>query len=224
VARILQGHGFDPGPKRGRGTWSEFVKLHLKTLSAPAAHRRTMVEILSSFRSHQGLGNVLLDGRADRRFGSRSRKWTNGFDGNASHPVAAVEVALDPCPRTDPTRTRPRSRVDFRDERAWAVVECRRKPHEPGGPDPLPVPAWSGEHHYGVTMFYAFNLNRRVRNRSRVGVGGRQRHRPLLPDPRLISAHHFASDVVLRPDATGYLHDCLASYRGAGLVASSPTM
>ena len=34
VARILKEHGFDLGPKRGRGTWSEFVKLHLKTLWA----------------------------------------------------------------------------------------------------------------------------------------------------------------------------------------------
>lgn len=34
VARILKEHGFDMGPKRGRGTWSEFVKLHMKTLWA----------------------------------------------------------------------------------------------------------------------------------------------------------------------------------------------
>jgi putative transposase len=34
VARILKEHGFDLGPKRGKGTWSEFVKLHMKTLWA----------------------------------------------------------------------------------------------------------------------------------------------------------------------------------------------
>jgi putative transposase len=34
VARILKENGFDLGPKRGRGTWSEFVKLHMKTLWA----------------------------------------------------------------------------------------------------------------------------------------------------------------------------------------------
>jgi hypothetical protein len=30
----LQEHGFDPGPKRGRGTWHEFVQRHIKTLWA----------------------------------------------------------------------------------------------------------------------------------------------------------------------------------------------
>jgi putative transposase len=34
VARILKENGFDLGPKRGKGTWSEFVKLHMKTLWA----------------------------------------------------------------------------------------------------------------------------------------------------------------------------------------------
>ena len=34
VARILKEHGFDPGPKRGHGTWHEFVQRHSKTLWA----------------------------------------------------------------------------------------------------------------------------------------------------------------------------------------------
>ena len=34
VARILKENGFDTGPKRSRGTWSEFVKRHMKTLWA----------------------------------------------------------------------------------------------------------------------------------------------------------------------------------------------
>jgi putative transposase len=34
VARILKEHGFEPGPKRGYGTWHEFVQRHLKTLWA----------------------------------------------------------------------------------------------------------------------------------------------------------------------------------------------
>jgi putative transposase len=34
VARILQEHGFDPGPKRGAGTWHDFVQRHVKTLWA----------------------------------------------------------------------------------------------------------------------------------------------------------------------------------------------
>jgi putative transposase len=34
VARLLRENGFDPGPKRGEGTWHEFVQRHIKTLWA----------------------------------------------------------------------------------------------------------------------------------------------------------------------------------------------
>jgi putative transposase len=34
IARILIENGFDPGPKRGEGTWHEFVRRHIKTLWA----------------------------------------------------------------------------------------------------------------------------------------------------------------------------------------------
>lgn len=34
VARVLKENGFDPGPKRGEGTWDEFIRRHLKTLWA----------------------------------------------------------------------------------------------------------------------------------------------------------------------------------------------
>ncbi|MHB8863304.1 MAG: transposase family protein [Pirellulaceae bacterium] len=34
VARILHEHGFEPGPKRGEGTWHEFVQRHMHTLWA----------------------------------------------------------------------------------------------------------------------------------------------------------------------------------------------
>jgi putative transposase len=34
VSRVLQENGFDPGPKRGRGTWHEFIQRHLKTVWA----------------------------------------------------------------------------------------------------------------------------------------------------------------------------------------------
>jgi len=63
----------------------------------------------------------------------------------------AVEAELDPRPRTDATRTGPCPSVDIRNQRAWSLVECRRKPHEPSRPDPVSAPAWSGEPHYGVT-------------------------------------------------------------------------
>ena len=32
VKNILKEHGFDPGPKRGKGTWDEFLKIHAETL------------------------------------------------------------------------------------------------------------------------------------------------------------------------------------------------
>lgn len=32
VKNILVEHGFDPGPKRGKGTWSEFLRIHSETL------------------------------------------------------------------------------------------------------------------------------------------------------------------------------------------------
>jgi transposase InsO family protein len=32
VKNILVEHGFEPGPKRGKGTWSEFLKIHADTL------------------------------------------------------------------------------------------------------------------------------------------------------------------------------------------------
>ncbi len=34
VRNILLEHGFDPGPKRGEGTWDDFIKIHAKTLWA----------------------------------------------------------------------------------------------------------------------------------------------------------------------------------------------
>ena len=34
VARILRENGFEPGPKRGRGTWHEFIQRHVETVWA----------------------------------------------------------------------------------------------------------------------------------------------------------------------------------------------
>jgi hypothetical protein len=93
----------------------------------------------------------------------------------AGHSVAAVEAELDPCPRTDATRLGPCPSLGLRNERPRPLVECRRKPHEPSGSDPLSAPAWSGKPPFGVSAFYAFNLNRRVRNRTHGRVGGRGR-------------------------------------------------
>jgi len=42
IRRILREHGFDPGPKRGRGTWHEFVQRHVKTLWATDFFTKTV--------------------------------------------------------------------------------------------------------------------------------------------------------------------------------------
>ena len=34
VKNILKEHGFDPGPKRGKGSWDEFLNIHAETLWA----------------------------------------------------------------------------------------------------------------------------------------------------------------------------------------------
>jgi putative transposase len=40
--RVLLEHGFDPGPKRGRGTWHEFIQRHVKTLWATDFFTKTV--------------------------------------------------------------------------------------------------------------------------------------------------------------------------------------
>jgi hypothetical protein len=42
VCRILQENGFDPGPKRGRGTWHDFIEMHRKTLWATDFFTKTV--------------------------------------------------------------------------------------------------------------------------------------------------------------------------------------
>ena len=42
ISRILQEHGFDPGPKRGYGTWYDFVQRHFKTLWATDFFTKTV--------------------------------------------------------------------------------------------------------------------------------------------------------------------------------------
>ena len=40
ISRILKENGFDPGPKRGDGTWHDFVRRHIKTLWEPISSPR----------------------------------------------------------------------------------------------------------------------------------------------------------------------------------------
>lgn len=42
VARVLQENGFDLGPKRGEGTWHDFVKRHIRTLWATDFFTKTV--------------------------------------------------------------------------------------------------------------------------------------------------------------------------------------
>ena len=42
IARILIENGFDPGPKRGEGTWHDFVRRHVKTLWATDFFTKTV--------------------------------------------------------------------------------------------------------------------------------------------------------------------------------------
>jgi retron-type reverse transcriptase len=102
----------------------------------------------------------------------------------AGHFVAAVEASLDASEEPDSTRLGPRAGLDLSDEWPRSLVECGRKPHEPGGPHSPPEPAWPREPHPGVTTIGVFNLNRRVRNRMHGGVGGRRGQPRLLPEAR----------------------------------------
>ena len=45
VARVLKENGFDPGPKRGSGTWNEFVQRHIKTLWATDFFTKTVMTL-----------------------------------------------------------------------------------------------------------------------------------------------------------------------------------
>jgi putative transposase len=42
IRRISLEHGFDPGPKRGKGTWHQFVQRHVKTLWATDFFTKTV--------------------------------------------------------------------------------------------------------------------------------------------------------------------------------------
>ena len=45
ISRILIENGFDPGPKRGKGTWHEFVQRHFKTLWATDFFTKTVMTL-----------------------------------------------------------------------------------------------------------------------------------------------------------------------------------
>ena len=68
VARILKENGFDPAPKRGDGSWGDFVRRHLKTLWATDFFTkkvwtpRGLVEYYVLFFIHVGTRRVHIAG------------------------------------------------------------------------------------------------------------------------------------------------------------------
>jgi putative transposase len=70
VANILRGAGLDPGPKRGPGTWGDFVKCHAATLwacdflSVRSATLRGFVDLYVLFFIHVGTRRVIVSGVA----------------------------------------------------------------------------------------------------------------------------------------------------------------
>ena len=68
VKNILRENGFDPGPKRGAGTWDEFLKRHAQTLwacdffSKKVWTMRGMVEVFVLFFIHLGSRRVHVTG------------------------------------------------------------------------------------------------------------------------------------------------------------------
>ena len=68
VVAILKEHGLDPGPKRGEGTWSEFVKRHAETLwatdfvSKKVWTKNGLVDVFVLFFIHVGTRRVHVAG------------------------------------------------------------------------------------------------------------------------------------------------------------------
>src|SRR5262249_26482672 len=68
VATILREAGLDPGPKRGPGTWSEFVARHAATLwacdflSVKSATLTGLVDLYVLFFIHVGTRRVFISG------------------------------------------------------------------------------------------------------------------------------------------------------------------
>ena len=68
VVAILKEHGLDPGPKRGEGTWSEFIKRHTETLWAcdfftkKVWTKNGLVDVFVLFFIHLGTRRVHIAG------------------------------------------------------------------------------------------------------------------------------------------------------------------
>jgi hypothetical protein len=101
----------------------------------------------------------------------------------ACHSMAAVEASQLSSSRTDSPRPGPRESVGPCDEWPRSLVECWRQPHESGGPDSFSEPTWPRKTCPKSPRDELLNRNRRIRNRTYGGVGGRRGATPRrLPD------------------------------------------
>jgi len=95
VARVLREHGFDPGPKRGEGTWHDFVQRHLKTLWACDFFTKKvwtpggLVEYYILFFMHVGTRRVHIAGMTPNPDGAwmaqQARNLSMLFDEEGEH-------------------------------------------------------------------------------------------------------------------------------------------
>src|SRR6266702_8869760 len=100
----------------------------------------------------------------------------------AGHPMAAVEAEHDPSEEPDQTGIIGRRGMAVRQNPAWALGHRRDEHHAPGPQEFLlrkPGTVLASE---AVPTTTARFMNRRVRNRSHGGVGGRRGRLRLLPD------------------------------------------
>ena len=72
ILNILRANGFDPGPKRGEGTWDEFIRIHAKTLWACDFLQKKiwtksgLVDYFVLFFIHIGSRRVFVSGMTDQ--------------------------------------------------------------------------------------------------------------------------------------------------------------
>jgi len=100
----------------------------------------------------------------------------------AGYFVAAVEAKHNPSEEPDETGMIGQRCMAFRQNRAWPLSHSRDEHHAPGTPKFLLRKPGTGFNAEPVSTTTARFMNRRVRNRTHGGVGGRRGRPRLLPD------------------------------------------
>jgi putative transposase len=76
VCRILQENGFDPEPKRGYGTWADFIECHFKTVWATDFFTKTVWTMRGPVGTRtEVLAMCRLTRSCHRQFRSRTSDW-----------------------------------------------------------------------------------------------------------------------------------------------------